>query len=61
MELKTTPTREEDVLSTYEPKTPLGRLILEAREKMKASGEPFLNEEELLKEIAERRGLRDED
>jgi hypothetical protein len=38
-------------------RTPLGAALREARAKMRAQGIPFLTEEELDREIAERRGI----
>lgn len=40
----------------YKPKTPLGRKLLEIRQRIVASGEPLLSLDELEREIAERRG-----
>ena len=40
----------------FEPKTPLGFALKEARRKMIEEGIPFLSDEDLEREIAERRG-----
>ncbi len=48
--------RVEDFLASYQPKTPLGRKLLEVRAAMIAAGEPMLTLEEVEREIAERRG-----
>jgi len=40
----------------YQPKTPLGELLWEARKEFLLSGEPFLDAGGLEREIAERRG-----
>ena len=40
----------------FEPRTPLGQVLWEVRRKLIASGEKMLTDEELEREIAERRG-----
>ena len=40
----------------FEPKTPLGFALKEARRKMIEEGIPFLTDEEFERELAERRG-----
>ncbi len=44
---------EED---DYVPRTPLGRLLMEARREVIASGVPLLDWDDLEREVAERRG-----
>jgi hypothetical protein len=48
--------KEEDSLASYIPKTPLGQRLLEIRARSIAAGMKLLSEEELDKEIAERKG-----
>lgn len=46
----------------FVPQTPLGKKLWEIRQRIVASGVPLLNEEELERELAERRGgWREED
>jgi hypothetical protein len=45
-----------DPLSSRSPRTPLGALLLETRRKLQEEGVPFLSDEELDREIADRRG-----
>ncbi len=46
----------EDVISTIEPRTKLGKSLAALRAEIVASGAPMLADGELEKEIAERRG-----
>ena len=49
---KVEPPAEEDF------RTPLGRMLLAAREEFLGSGEPMLDWEDLERELVERRGLK---
>lgn len=46
----------EDVISSIEPRTQLGQSLAALRAEIVASGAPMLDDSELEKEIAERRG-----
>lgn len=46
----------DDVISSIEPRTKLGRFLAALRAEIVASGAPMLDDSELEKEIAERRG-----
>lgn len=46
----------EDVIGGVEPRTQLGKSLAALRAEIVASGEPMLNDGELGKEIADRRG-----
>ena len=46
----------DDVLSEFRPRTELGRRLAAMRAAIIESGIPLLNDEELAREIAERRG-----
>ena len=46
----------EDVISGIEPRTTLGKTLASLRAEIVASGAPVLDDSELEKEIAERRG-----
>jgi len=46
----------EDIISSIEPQTKLGKSLASLRAEIVASGEPMLDDSELEKEIAERRG-----
>lgn len=46
----------EDIISSIEPRTKLGKSLAALRAEIIASGAPMLDDGELEKEIAERRG-----
>ena len=48
--------QQETSESEFVPQTPLGKKLWEIRQKIVASGAPLLSDEELEREIAERRG-----
>jgi hypothetical protein len=48
--------KQETSESEFVPQTPLGKKLWEIRQKIVASGAPLLSDEELEREIAERRG-----
>lgn len=50
------PRAEEGWEYSYQPKTPLGKRLLEIRKQIIESGEPLLDWDDLQREIAERRG-----
>ena len=51
MDTKPIPAEEEELLSTYEPKSPLGQRLWELRQKIVASREVLLNAEGVEREV----------